>query len=233
MRVTDMNWMQMEGYLRGDDRGVLPIGSVEQHAYLSLGTDAILAEKVSIEAAEYEGVPVFPVISYGITPYFTAYPGTISLRIETALALLRDVLDSMRRVGFRRILLVNGHGGNAPLGGFAQEWMAEHSDVRVKFHNWWNARRTWAKIQEIDGVAGHASWMESFPWTRLPNIQQPNERKAMVDTDRLKAMNPIQARAFLGDGNFGGEYRRSDEEMLALWEIAVAETRAALNEGWP
>jgi Creatinine amidohydrolase len=62
MHIEDMNWMQVEAYLERDDRCVLPIGSTEQHGYLSLGVDLILAERVSIEAAEPLGVPVFPVI---------------------------------------------------------------------------------------------------------------------------------------------------------------------------
>src|SRR5437016_2359288 len=106
MQVAGMNWMQVEEYLRHDDRAVLPIGSTEQHAYLSLCTDSLLAERVALEAAEPLGIPVFPVIPYGITPYFTAYPGTVSLQTETLLALVRDVLDSLFASGFRRIAIV-------------------------------------------------------------------------------------------------------------------------------
>ena len=51
MRVFDANWMQIEEYLSRDDRIVLPTGSTEQHGYLSLGTDAILAERVAAQAA--------------------------------------------------------------------------------------------------------------------------------------------------------------------------------------
>ncbi len=118
MRVTDMNWMQVEAYLQHDDRCVVPLGSTEQHAYLSLSVDSILSETVAAEAAEPLGVPVFPVVAYGLTPYFQAFPGTISLRMETYIHLVRDVLDSLYRSGFRRILLCNGHGGNAPAGAF-------------------------------------------------------------------------------------------------------------------
>jgi creatinine amidohydrolase len=62
VRVRDLNWMQLEEYLEQDDRVVLPLGSTEQHAYLSLETDNILAERVSVEAAQPLGVPVFPVL---------------------------------------------------------------------------------------------------------------------------------------------------------------------------
>ena len=52
MRVQDRNWMQIERYLEQDDRIVVPLGSIEQHGYLSLGVDMILSERVSGEAAE-------------------------------------------------------------------------------------------------------------------------------------------------------------------------------------
>ena len=82
MHIRDMNWKQVEDYLKGDDRAVLPIGSTEQHAQLSLMVDAINPERVSVEAAAPLGIPVFPTVNYGLTPYFTAYPGTVTLRCQ-------------------------------------------------------------------------------------------------------------------------------------------------------
>ena len=115
MRISEMNWMMVEEYLGRDDRAVLPLGCTEQHAYLSLSTDSILAERLAVEAAEPLGVPVFPVLAYGITPYFRAFPGTITLRVETYMSMVRDILDAMAEHGFKRILIVNGHGGNTPV----------------------------------------------------------------------------------------------------------------------
>ena len=99
MRISEMNWMMVEEYLNRDDRCVLPLGCTEQHAYLSLSTDSILAERLAIEAAEPVGVPVFPVLAYGLTPYFRAFPGTITLRVQTYLSILRDILDAHGRAG--------------------------------------------------------------------------------------------------------------------------------------
>src|SRR5213082_4170135 len=131
--------MQLEAYLANDDRIVLPIGSTEQHAFLSLATDNILAERVAVEAAEPLGVPVLPVLAYGLTPYFAAgYPGSPTLRLETFLAVIRDLLDSLYRQGFRRFLIVNGHGGNTPAGSLAREWMAARSDAQAIFHSWYS-----------------------------------------------------------------------------------------------
>jgi creatinine amidohydrolase len=232
MKITEMNWRQVEAYLEADDRAVVPIGSTEQHAGLSLGVDLILSERVSVEAAEPLGVPVFPAINYGYTPFFTAYPGTVSLRIETLIAVVRDVLDSLQRSGFRRILVVNGHGGNAPAGSLIAEWMADHPGTCVRFHNWYNAPRTWKKVLEIDPVASHASWMENFPWTRVPGVRYPDEQKPMIDAERFRLLDPERARELLGDGNFGGRYQRPDAEMLALWTVAVEETRALIEGPW-
>lgn len=232
MKVSEANWQQIEAYLKTDDRAILPLGSTEQHAGLSLSVDSILSERVATEAAEPLGVPVFPVLAYGLTPYFLAYPGSVSIRIETYVRIVRDILDSMKRQGFRRILIVNGHGGNQPAGSLAIEWMADNPGCSVKFHNWWNAPQTFAKVQEIDTVASHASWMENFPWTRLPDVVQPSQLKPMVDLARMRLMDPEKVRELLGDGNFGGYYEKPDADMLAIWDIAVTETRALIEGPW-
>jgi creatinine amidohydrolase len=222
MKISEMHWAEVEAYLAHDDRAVLPIGCTEQHAFLSLSVDSILAERVALEAAEPLGVPVFPVIPYGITPSFMAYPGTVSLRIETFLRVVEDTLDSLARHGFKRILIVNGHGGNAPAQAYVSEWMGTHPGVQVRFHNWWNAPKTWATVQAIDPVASHASWMENFPTTRLPHVRQPTAQKPMVDFDKLRLLDAEGAREYLGDGNFGGLYQR----------VAVEETRALIARRW-
>jgi len=227
VRVSELNWMQVEEYLRDDDRAVIPLGSTEQHGYLSLATDLIFAERVALEAAEPLGVPVFPVLPYGITPYFLAFPGTVSLRVSTYLAVLGDLLDSLHGQGFRRFLVVNGHGGNAPAGSFAPEWMATHPGSKVLFHSWWNAPATARAVQAIDPVGSHASWMENLPWNRVAPV--PESVKEPVDTEALRALGPQAARALLGDGNYGGAYRKPDEQMLEMWRVGVEETRRALE----
>jgi creatinine amidohydrolase len=232
LNVSAMNWSQVEAYLQRDDRAILPLGSTEQHAGLSLSVDSILSQKVAFDAAEPLGIPVFPAVPYGLTPYFLAYPGTVSLRVETYGGLIRDVLDSLAGSGFRRILVVNGHGGNQPAHAVAIEWMADHPAVQVRFHNWWNAPKTFAKVQEIDPVASHASWMENFPWTRLAGVAMPLEQKPMIDFARMRLLSSKALREYLGDGNFGGYYQRPDDDMLAIWQVAVAETRDLLEGPW-
>ena len=232
MRIADMNWMQVEEYLKRDDRAVVPLGSTEQHAYLSLMVDALIPERLAREVAEPLGIPVFPVLPFGLSPYFSGFPGTVSLRVHTYALLIRDILDSHARGGFRRILMLNGHGGNAPAGSVALEWMAENPGIQVKLFNWWIAPRTLGRIREVDSIGSHASWMENFPWTRLAGVRLPDVQKPPIDTARKSVLDPQAFKEYLGDGNYGGYYQRSDEEMMAIWEVAKAEALEALEEGW-
>ena len=218
MRIRDLTWMQLEAYLEGDNRIVLPLGCTEQHAYLSLATDSILAERVAVEAAEPVGVPVLPALPYGLTPYFAGFPGSPSVTEKTYLTFVGEIIDSLRGQGFARFLLVNGHGGNMPVEGLAGD------DVVV--HHWWRGPRTMGVVHEIDPDASHASWMESFPWTRVEGVAMPDSKKP--PTPRT-AEDPREVREQLGDGSFGGWYARPDEDWQRVWAAGVEETRTALE----
>jgi len=232
VHVHELNWMQLEEYLARDDRIVLPLGSTEQHGYLSLGTDNILAERVSLEAAEPLGVPVLPVLPYGLTPAFAAFPGSPSLRLETFAALLRDLLDSLYGQGFRRFLLVNGHGGNTPAGSLAREWVAGQRDAQVIFHSWWSSDQVLARAREVDPGPSHANWFENFPWTRLQDVELPRGRKPPLDQAAYQVAGPAEIRELLGDGVFEGAYELPDEQTEEVWRTGVEEVRELLASGW-
>jgi creatinine amidohydrolase len=233
MRVRELNWMQIEEYLGRDDRAVLPLGSTEQHGYLSLETDNILAERVALEAAEPLGVPVFPVLAYGLTPYFAAaYPGSPTLRLDTFVAVVRDLLDSLHGQGFRRFLLVNGHGGNTPAGPLAREWSAGRPDAQAIFHSWFAGPKVTAVAEAIDPDYSHANWGENFPWTRLAHVEMPTESKPMLDEAAYRVADPAGMRELIGDGSFGGAYQLPDEDVLRVWQAGVEEVRELLESGW-
>jgi len=224
VRLYDRNWLQVEEYLEGDDRVLLPVGSTEQHAYLSLGTDNILAERVAVEAAEPLGVLVLPAMPFGIAPGFAAFAGTVSLRPETLVAVLTETLDTLRSQGFRRFLVVNGHGGNTPARGPIEEWGA-------RWHDWWDSPAVRAVAEEVyDGEATHASWFENFPWTRLAGVEVPGGEKPLVtDREALRELDPEAVKAAIGDGSYGGPYAVPEEQALRVWAAGVAEVRALID----
>jgi creatinine amidohydrolase len=219
--------MQLEEYLQRDDRIVLPVGSTEQHAYLSLETDNIIAERLAIEAAEPLRVPVLPVLAYGVTGFYM-FPGSPTLRAETLGAVVRDIFDSLHAQGFRRFFVANGHSGNRP--DAALEWAEEHDGAAVIWHEVWDGRPD-DVAAAIDEDYDHASWSENFPWTRLEGVESPPERKPRFTRPPV---NSDEAwREALGDGSFGGLYQRPDEDVLRVWSVAVEELRARLDSGWP
>ncbi len=104
------------------DRAVLiqPVGSTEQHGpHLPLLVDSAIGSAVLAGALERlgEGVPAFalPPLCYGKSNEHLAFPGTISLEAGTLLSVLMEVAGSLHRAGFRRLALLNSHGGNNPV----------------------------------------------------------------------------------------------------------------------
>jgi creatinine amidohydrolase len=232
MQISEVNWMQVEEYLRRDDRIVLPVGSTEQHAYLSLATDSILAERVSVEAAEPLGVLVLPAMPFGVAPGFAAFPGTVSLRPETLVAVVSEVLDTLYGQGFRRFLVVNGHGGNEAAREPLEAWPADRDGARLRFHSWWDSSAVRAAAGDVyEGEATHASWFESFPWTRLAGVELPAGEKPMVtDRDALRELEPSAVKAAIGDGSYGGPYAVPDDDALRVWRAGVDELRGLIEE---
>lgn len=226
MRIRDLNWMQLDEYLGRDDRIVLPVGSTEQHAYLSLETDNIIAERLAREAAEPLGIPVLPVLAYGVTG-FTMFPGSPSLQPDTYAAVLRDILSSLHGQGFRRFFVANGHSGNKPQA--ASEWAAGTPGAAVIWHEVWDGLPD-ELAAAIDPDYDHASWSENFPWTRLEGVESPAERKPPFT--RPTVNTDAAWREALGDGNFGGPYQLPDEDVLRVWNAAVELLRERLDSGW-
>lgn len=232
VRLYERNWMQIDDYLEHDDRVVIPLGSVEQHAYLSLGTDAILAEKCAVAAAEGTGVPVLPVMPFGLTPRFVDFPGTVSLSRRVFLDVVRDILDALHHSGFRRFLLVSGHYGNAPARELAAEWEALHPGTRVVYHPTLMDPPAWERATSLDPDVGHGSWVENHPETRLSGVAPPDDPKPAVDSGALAAAGASDMRELLGDGSFGGAYELADPAADEVWALTVASVRRALTDGW-
>ena len=232
MRVAEMNWQDIEKAAESDPRCCLPIGSVEQHAFLSICTDTILAERVATEAAAPLNIPVFPVMPFGITPNFTAYPGTINLRVSTLLAVIRDIIDSLKNAGFSKICIVSGHGGNAPVKSLLADLSEESPDFKVKLHEWFRSPKTFAKAMAVDPTASHGNWFENFVWTRLAHAPSPKGSKLMVDRAKISELSSEEIRMLLVDGSYGGEWQKSDLVMEEIWKVGVTETREVLEGPW-
>ena len=225
MRFDDLNWMDVENYLRQDDRLMLVLGACEQHAYLSLTTDVKVPLALADAASERTGVLVAPPLNFGASPYFLAYPGTISLRLSTLLDVVEDLVRSVYGYGFRRILVLNGHGGNIPARGRLYEVASALPELRLAWYDWWLSETVHAVAEKHGLQPAHANWLESFPFTRVAEI--PVEYKAPPRVPGL--MGAEEARRVYGDGSFGGPYQAEDVVMDEMFREALADVIRLLD----
>ena len=222
--------MQVEAYLQHDNRAILPLGSTEQHSHLRLTVDCILPERVAVEAAEPLGVPVFPVVAYGVTPYFREYPGTISRasrRTSTSCAISST---AWRTAGFADPHRQRPRRERAAA---VRAGMGSRSCALP---------RGLPQLVERTAYVGHCAAHRPGRVSRLVDGELPvdpparGEHAGHAATDggsrEGPRARPGRARQYLGDGNYGGLYQRPDEDMLAVWQVAVEETRALFTGGW-
>lgn len=111
--LADLPWVDVQSSLEENDVVVVPVGSLEQHGpHLPLRTDAMNVEYVAIESARRARAMVSPTIQFGYSENHMGFAGTISIQPQTLILLVHDVVISLIHHGFRRVILLNGHGGN-------------------------------------------------------------------------------------------------------------------------
>jgi creatinine amidohydrolase len=225
MQLSEMNWMQVESYLSEDDRLIVVLGASEQHGYLSLLSDVKIPLALAEAASEQTGVLVAPPVNFGCSPYFLAYPGTISLRVETLLAVVEDLLRSVYGQGFRRVVVLNGHGGNRVAQTFLNQMANQLPQLVCQWYDWWLSPVV-DQVAEKHGLQkSHANWLEAFDFTTV--VELPEEEKSMLE--RPPAMAAKKLRRFYGDGSFGGAYRAGEEVMDEMFNACLEEVLALLD----
>lgn len=217
MRLEDLNWMDVEEYLKQDDRLILITGATEQHGYLSLYTDIRIPMALADAASQQTNVLVAPPLNFGCSPYFLSYPGTLSLRASTIMDVVEDLVRSAVQTGFRRILVINGHGGNTPARARLREIASTLPGVRLSWYDWWMSHSVEVVTQKHGIKPTHANWLEAFPFTIVSEL--PTEPKIPPVVPDI--MDAATARELYGDGSFGGPYQASEEVMNEMFAATL------------
>ncbi len=223
MRFEDLNWMDVESYLKTDDRVIIITGATEQHAYLSLLTDILIPSKVALAVAEREKVLIAPPLNFGISEHFSSFPGTITLSKPTFDTVLTEVVQSLLYQGFGGFLFMNGHGGNT-LPALIEDMQLD-GHARIEWYNWWRSPVVAAFGQEHGLKLDHANWGENFPFNRV--AESPKGEKPMVNLGYLADGQAV--RDVLGDGNYGGPYQVDDALMNELFNRVVDEATGLMQ----
>jgi len=218
MRLEDLNWMDVERYLEQDDRLILILGACEQHAYLSLLTDIKIPLALADSASNQSGALVAPPLNFGISPYFLDYPGTLSFSVKTMISAVEDILRSAYRQGFRRILFLNGHGGNTPVRQRLNEVNNDLPDLKLRWYDWWMSHSVEAVAQKYNIKPAHANWLEAFSFTVVGELPEGSKTPPSVPSAIMDART---AREVYGNGSFGGPYRVDDGIMQEVLQAAL------------
>ena len=112
--LAHMSWAEVEEFLKGSDMAIIPVGSIEQHGpQLPLGTDILDALELALLVAQQTEVVVAPALWVGYSEHHMGFPGTLTLSTDTLQQVLFEVAQSLFRHGFKKIMLLNRHGGNS------------------------------------------------------------------------------------------------------------------------
>ncbi len=218
MRFEELNWMDIESYLSKDDRLMIVLGATEQHGYLSLLTDIKIPLALADAVSQQSGVLVAPPLNFGSSPYYLAYPGTISFRLSTLMDAMEDIIRSVYGQGFRRILVLNGHGGNTGARARLDELANELVDLKLNWYSWWQSHSVEAIALKNELKPGHANWLEAFPFTLVSEMPDGSKAPPYVSSG---IMNAEKTREIYGDGSFGGDYQADAKIMSEIFTVAV------------
>lgn len=218
-----MSWRAAGEYFSSSDVVLLPVGSTEQHGpHNPLGTDHLIAYALALEAGRRAGVAVLPPVPFGVSAHHSAFPGTVWVREEVFKEYVRDVVLSLKRHGVKKVVVVNGHGGNlSALLSLARELRDE--GVLVVVFQWWTLRQLEQLFTREE--LGHAAAAETslnlyLHGEAVDMGSAVDEEPAKLPTDGLGYFPELTSDR-TRSGVFGVSRTASRERGAQAFEVAV------------
>ncbi|MGR2738195.1 creatininase family protein [Billgrantia sp. Q4P2] len=240
--LTEMTWPEVEDALKSVRMAIVPVGAHEQHGpHMNESCDAVLATEMAkrLAAALHPQVLVTPTVNMGVSPHHLNFPGTISLRPETLLAVLRDMVVSLQRHGIGKVLFLNSHGGNQATLGLACASFAQELGVECYYAKTTASAKKAMKEHISSTLFGHSCEREvSEAYYLAPHLVRPErlEKGDIAHGGRWEGMrpgNPLQGFYYYEEmtrnGCIGDATQASHAIGKAIVEEALEELSAALR----
>lgn len=232
--LHEMSWSEAKEYFTKNDIVILPVGSNEQHGPANpLGTDHLIAKSLAEEVAKRTGVLCLQVIPFGVSSHHKQFWGTVFISPKTFKKYVKETCLSLNYYGVRKILVVNGHGGNlAALSELARELREE--GIFVSIFQWWTATPKLLPELFTAEERRHAGAEETSVNLALhPNLV--NMDKAVDEVPRRHALQmegmtlPLSTVNETSSGVYGKQSTASAEKGRKVVEAVVNELVKHVN----
>jgi creatinine amidohydrolase len=233
-QMADLNWMEFRELVPSKIQTVLlPTGTLEAHGVVNNGADITAPVDIAAGMAGRLNALAAPVVPYGLTGNLDAYAGTFSIGPEAYRAYISEVMTGLAGLGFRNIIVINGHGGRqTQLLEEVSEQIGRTHRVRTLVVNWWSyCSDITMKIFGEDG--GHAGWNETAMIQAIdPKLVQQRRYADALATPRAApgswSAYPFPSSIILYQPGQG--YVKFDQGKADSYRKAVIEKMVALAE---
>jgi creatinine amidohydrolase len=240
--LTQMTWPEVKEALQTVKIAIIPLGAHEQHGpHMVESCDAVLAEEMGKRLTEklHPLAVLTPTINMGVSPHHLHFPGTISLEPTTVIAILRDMIKSLKQHGIEQFLILNSHGGNQSTLGVATDMLTNELGVRIYY------AKTTASAKDVmdrrieSKLYGHSCDREVSEALYLaPHIVRTDKLEAADYQEgrwkKLRPGNPLQGFYFYDEmtrnGCIGDATKASEDIGREIVETALERLAKAVKE---
>jgi creatinine amidohydrolase len=234
--LAELGWPDVQEYLGHDDRLILVVGSTEQHGrHMTFASDTWQPWEIAQRLSERTGVLLAPPVNYGMSLHHLGFPGSLSLRPQTLSSIIVDLLESAYQHGFRRILILNGHGGNtAPIQVAMIEALNELPGLEVRAEAWWRVPEVSAAFEEAGIQApAHADAGEtSVVMAIRPDVVRLERAAFSPESPRPSFLTRRVFQEHFPHGVIGADPRQASAEVGEQVIAAAVQRYERLLEEW-
>jgi creatinine amidohydrolase len=232
--LHEMSWTEAKEYFVKNDIVILPVGSNEQHGpHNPLGTDHLIAKALAEEAARRTGVLCLPVIPFGVSSHHKQFWGTVHVSPKALKKYVKEICLSLGYYGVKKIVVVNGHGGNlSALAELARE--LREKEIFISIFQWWPAAGKLLpdlfKPEERRHASAEETSVNLALYPEIVNVDKNVDevvRESVLQSEGITL--PLDTADYTSSGVFGKSTTASAEKGKKVFEAVATELVKHVN----